>query len=315
MSSTTASTAATTTTSSPTTSTPREEAYWSHPWEYAPVEINGAEYLITYYKYDYRIQPNQTSPTYKYILEKRVEKTKIHVYGQDMQMNKVDLGEHEVYAYETLVTPVMAVSMNDKLTITVWYVSNQSSAFLYPWDVMWLSMVSPYNQNKEFVGIELEYKGKKFLFMNPSPFRTGLFPYFEGDQETFEELNEDLVNLYIGWVATLNFGIWNEWEDVNVLVPQSGVWSDMQGHSWKWSTNPDGTATFSGVTFKLVDFQWKYQGTPEGVSMDGKGKFSPYLPLLVEGEGYYSFKDSSTGKETIIYAYIELKDLKLEKVS
>lgn len=297
-----------------TTSIPTEEAYWAHPWEYAPIEVNGERYIITYYKYEYKIQPNQSAPVYEYIVEKSVEKTTIHVYGQDFSGNKVDVGEHDVYAYTTVVTPVKGAVMDDKITFTLWFVSNESEAFLYPWHVLWAQRyLSPTVQDKNFVGMKFEYKGSTFVFMNPAPFKSGLFPYFEGDSKPFEEIDKDLSYLYMGWMVTLHFGIWHEWEDVNVLIPQSGVWSDMQGHSWKWSTNPDGTATFSGVTFKLVDFQWKYQGTPEGVSMDGKGKFSPYLSLLIEGDGHYSYRDPQTGKNTVIYAYLKLKDLKLER--
>ncbi|WP_048151085.1 hypothetical protein [Palaeococcus ferrophilus] len=317
---TTSTTTTTTTTATPTpttttTTTPTEEAYWEHPWEYAPINLGGESYLITYYKYDYKVQPNQSSPVYEYIIEKSVEKTKVHVYGQDMQMNKVDLGEQEVYAYTTVVTPVKAENMDDKLTITVWFVSNNSEAFLYPWDIMWMSYVSPMGSGGDFVGMKFEYKGGSFLFMNPAPFQGGLFPYFEGDQDTFEELNDDLVNLYIGWLATLHMGVWYSWENTNVLVPQSGVWTDGQGHSWQWSTKPDGSATYDGKSFKLVDFQWSYEGTVEGVKLQGSGKFSPYLPLLVEGDGHYSYKDEDSGKTTVIYAYLKLEDLKLEKVS
>ncbi len=247
-----------------------------------PFELNGGEtYLITYYKYDYKIQPNQSAPIYEYIVEKSVRKDKIHVYGQDMQGNKVDLGEQEVYAYETIVTPVKAASMDDTLKITMWFASNKSQVFLYPWDAMWMAYLSPTVQDKTFVGVKFEYKGKSALFTNPAPFQSGLFPYFEGgDQDAFNDVNEDLGYLYMGWLATLNFGIWYAWEDVNLLVPQSGgVWSDMQGgHSWEWSTKPDGSATYGGHSFKLVDFSWKYKGTAEQVSMNGKGRLSPYLP-------------------------------------
>ncbi len=302
-------------TTTTTTSTPTEKAYWVHPWEYAPVKIGSEEYWITYYKYDYKIQPNQSAPTYEYTVEKSVEKTKIHVYGQDMSGNKVDLGEKEVYAYRTIVTPVKTASLDDTLTFTVWYVSNKSRAFLYPWDVLWLSYLSPYSQDKEFVGMKFEYKGEEFLFTNPVPFQSGLFPYFEGNQQAFSDIAEDLNYLYMGWAATLNFGIWYSWENYNLLVHQSGTWSDNLGHSWEWSTEPDGTVDYSGVTFKLADFTWKYRGTAEGISMGGKGKVSPYLPLLVEGEGHYGYKDPKTGESLVIYAYLKLEDLKLEKVS
>ncbi|ASA76832.1 hypothetical protein CDI07_00475 [Thermococcus sp. 5-4] len=298
-----------------TTSTPTEEAYWAHPWEYAPIEVNGERYIITYYKYDYKVQPDQNSPTYEYIVEKSVEKTKVHVYGMTVTGSKIDYKEHDAYAYTTVVTPVKAASLKDKLTITVWFVFNRSEAFLYPWDVLWISYLSPTSRDREFVGIQVQYGDRTFLLTSPAPYRNDLLPYFEGDKDILSDINEDMTYLYMGWMATLHFGIWYAWENKNVLIPQSGVWSDMQGHSWAWNTKPDGTASFSGITFKLVDFEWKYQGSPEGVSMDGKGKFSPYLPLLVEGDGHYSYSDPKTGEKTVIYAYFKLEDLRLEKVS
>lgn len=234
----------------------------------------------------------------------------------DMMGNTVDLGTHEAYAYKTTVTPINAENLQGKLTVTVWYISNVSEAFIYPWDILWMGYMAPmggYDNN--FVGIQFEYQGQSFRLMNPSPFQTGLFPCVTGNGDISEDLSQDLTNLYIGWVATVQFGIWGEWSTTNVLVPQTGVWSDGQGHSWQWSTTPDGTVTFSGITFKLVNFQWEYTGTPEGVSLDGKGKFSPYLPILVEGDGHFTYKDEQTGKTTVIYAYLKLEDLRLEKLN
>jgi hypothetical protein len=62
-----------------------------------------------------------------------------------------------------------------------------------------------------------------------------------------------------------------------------------------------------------VNFQWSYEGTVEGVKLQGQGKFSPDLPLVVESEGYYSYQDEE-GKTTVIYSYLKLEDLKLERV-
>jgi hypothetical protein len=280
------------------------------------VKLNGETYWITYYRYDYKVQPNQSAPVYEYVVEKSIGRESVDVCGMDMMGNTVDLGEHEVYAYKTIVTPVNAEKLRGKLTITVWYLSNVSEAFIYPWDVMWMSYMSPTgSSDNDFVGIQFEYTGQTFRMTNPGPFQSGLFPCASGNGDAFSDIGQDLTNLYIGWVATLNFGIWDEWTNTNVLVPQSGAWSDGQGHSWEWNTNPDGSAAFSGIAFKLVDFQWKYEGSPEEVSLDGKGKFSPYLPLLVEGEGHFSYKDEETGKTTVIYAYLKLEDLRLGKVS
>lgn len=71
-----------------------------------PVKIGDEAYWITYYKYDYRIQPNQSAPVYEYIIEKESGKAKVHVYGRDILGNKVNLGEKEIYQYVTTVTPV-----------------------------------------------------------------------------------------------------------------------------------------------------------------------------------------------------------------
>lgn len=280
------------------------------------MKLNGETYWITYYKYYYKVQPNQSAPVYEYIVEKSVGKETVDVCGMDMMGNTVDLGEHEAYAYKTIVTPVKAEKLQGKLTVTVWYLSNVSEAFIYPWDVTWMGYMSPTGSpSGDFVGIQFDYIGQTFRIMNPNPFQSGLFPCAKGESDAFSNIGQDLTNLYIGWVATLHLGLWYSWEETNVLVPQSGVWTDGDGHSWSWSTTPDGSATYDGKSFKLVDFQWNYQGTVEGVKLQGSGKFSPHLPLLVEGDGYYSYKDEESGKTTVIYAYVNIEDLKLEKVS
>ncbi|WP_199919972.1 hypothetical protein [Thermococcus piezophilus] len=276
------------------------------------MEIGDAMYTITYYRYAYKVRPNQTSPVYEYILEKHVEKTKIHVYGQDMRLNKIDLGEHEVYAYETVVTPVKAVSMDSKLVITIWYVSNKSNAFLYPWDVSWFAMISPYTQNTEFVGMEFEYKGEKFLFMNPAPFQSGLLPYFEGNDELLGSLNEDLTNIYMGWVSVLHLAVWSAIAEENLMSPYQGTWSDMQGHTWRYSIKPDGVVSIGGFDFKTADVEWSYAGVPENVTLSGSGKVSPSLPIPILVEGSFSYKENNRWRT--VYAYLELKELRLEKV-
>lgn len=306
----------TTTTETPTqtttTQTPTEEAYW-RPWEYAPFELNGKRYIITYYKYYYKVKPNQTAPMYEYELEKKIGKETIHVYGQDIQMNKKDLGEFEVWAYQTVVTPIKAESLEGKLTITIWYKSNQTTAAIYPWDIAWLAALSPYGGDAQFVGMRIEYNGKAFTFYNPTPFQSGLFPYFEGDNDILSDVDYDLSYLYMGWFATIHFGIWYTWEDYNLLVPQSGTWSDGL-HTWTWETKPDGSITLGGLSFKVVEAQWSYAGA-EGLSLSGKGKISPYLPLVIEGEGTYGYKDPKTNEELYIYAYLKLEDLGVEQVS
>jgi len=295
-----------------TTQTPVEEAYW-RPWEYAPFELNGELYIITYYKYYYKVKPNQTAPLYEYEIEKKIGKEKIHLYGQDIQMNKKDLGEFEVWAYQTVVTPIKAENLEKKLMITVWYKSNQTTAAIYPWDVAWFGLISPYGGDEQFVGMRIEYSGETFELYNPMPFQSGLFPYFEGDDSILSNIGNDLSYLYIGWLATINFGLWYAWEDYNLLVPQSGTWSDGL-HTWTWETKPDGSVTLGGLSFKVVDAKWSYAGA-EGVSLSGKSRFSPYLPLVIEGEGTYGYKDPQTNEEFYIYAYLKLEDLGVEQVS
>jgi hypothetical protein len=278
------------------------------------VNISGETYWITYYKYDYKVQPNQSAPVYEYIVEKSVGKETLDVCGMDYSGNTVDLGEKEVYAYKTVVTPVSAKALDDTLTITVWYLGNASEAFLYPWDLLWMSYMSPTGAtDNNFVGVQFDYRDQVFKMTNPSPFQGGLLPCYSGSMETLGDVGNDLGYLYMGWAAVLDFGIWHEWSDVNVLVPQSGAWSDMQGHSWDWSTTPDGTATYSGHTFKLVNFQWRYEGTTEGVKLQGQGKLSPELPLVIESDGHYSYRDEN-GKTIVIYGYMKLEDLRLERV-
>lgn len=303
-----------TTTTSPTeTTTPTEEAYWEHPWEYVPVVINGKEYRVVEYTITYKVRPTQDSPLYEYRIHKSVRKTKVHVYGTDMMGGKVDLGEKEVYEYTTVVEPVKAQNLEDKLILKLWFKVEAPEVFIYPWNMGWMVFASPYSVgNNTFVGMEMDYRGNKFTITNAAAYQQGLFPSFEGDSEWMSDINDDLTNLYMGWFAVMHLGIWAAWSDKNLLVPQSGTWSDGM-HSWEWSTKPDGTVTFSGVTFRLVDAEWKYVGSPEEVSMNGKSRFSPKLFLPIEVDGYFTYQDES-GKSVTVYGYLKIEDLKLEQV-
>jgi len=310
----TTTTETTTTSQTTTTSTATEEAYWEHPWEYAPVEVNGHEYRVVGYTVTYKVRPDTGEPLYEYRIQKSVKRTKIHVYGMDMTGNTVDLGEKEVYEYTTVVTPIKGEKLDDKLILRLWFTSEANDVFIYPWNLGWMAFINPYGGgNASFVGLEMEYKGESFKIISPAAYQQGLLPSMEGDSEWMEEINDDLTNLYMGWFAVVSLGLWSAWQDVNLLVPQSGTWSDGV-HSWEWSTKPDGTVTFSGVRFKLVEGQWKYEGSDEEVTLKGDAKFSPYLFLPVEVNGYFTYRDSETGKMKTIYGYFKIEDLKLEKV-
>jgi len=310
------STSVETTTTTTTTTTPPEELHWSSPWEYSTIKVGGNEYKVTYYKIYYKVQPNQSSPTYEYIVEKSMKKTKIHVYGVDFSGNKVDLGEKEVYEYTTVVTPKKAAQLKGKLTIRVWYLKEKGDVFIYPWEMGWLGYLSSYGSSGgDFVGFQFEYGGETFTITSPAPFQSGLMPYMEGKSEWMDKVGEDLMNLYMGWFAVTQLGVWSAWSDENLAVPHTGTWTDMMGHTWVWSTKPDGSVTFSGIKFKLVDAQWKYSGSPEGVNLEGKAKVAPNLFLPVEVEGHFAFRDQSTGKTTTVYGYMKIEELKLEKVS
>lgn len=295
-----------------TTQTPTEEAYWEHPWEYAPVTIDGENYTVTYYRALYKVQPNQSSPVYEYVIEKSFEKTKIHVYGTDAMGGKKDLGEKGVYQYVTVITPKNAAAMKDKVTIKVWYKNETGDSFIYPWEMGWTSNM--YGGSTNLVGFQVDYMGRTLTFTNPRAFGGSLFPYMEGDNEILSDIGPDLTNLWMGWFTIIQVGIWTAWSDENLAVPQSGTWSDMLGHTWSWSTKPDGTATFSGITFNLVDGQWKYSGSPEGVNLGGKATVAPELFIPLEVEGHFSYIEQGTGQKTTIYGYIKIEDLKLEKV-
>ena len=309
------STSVETTTTTTTTTTPPEELHWSSPWEYSTIKVGGNEYKVTYYKIYYKVQPNQSSPTYEYIVEKSMKKTKIHVYGVDFSGNKVDIGEKEVYEYTTVVTPKKAAQLQGKLTLRVWYTKEEGDVFIYPWEIGWMGYLAGYGgSDNAFVGFQFEYGGETFTITFPGPFQGGLMPYMDGNSDWMEQVNEDLTNLWVGWFAAMQVGIWSAWTDENLAVPRTGTWSD-GFHTWTWSTKPDGTVTFSGVKFKLVDAEWKYSGSPEEVSMNGKAKIAPKLFMPVELEGYFSYSDMNTGETTTIYGYIKLEDLKLEKVS
>ncbi|WP_457751913.1 hypothetical protein [Thermococcus sp.] len=310
--STSSSSTQTSTSTTTTTTSPAEELYWSNPWEYSTVSINGEQYKVVYYKALYKVQPNQTSPIYEYIIEKSVEKTKIHIYGTDAMGNKKDLGEKEVYQYTTVVTPIKAAEMKDKTTIKVWYKNESGESFLYPWEMGWGSNM--YGSSTDFVGFQIEYMGEKFTFTNPMAYGESLFPYIGGNDAVLDNIGTDLTNLWMGWFTVIQVGIWSSWSDTNLAIPESGTWTDAMGHTWSWSTKPDGTVTFSGVTLKVVDAQWSYKGAPEGTSFKGKARVAPKLFLPLEVEGHFSYIDQTTGGTTTIYGYIKIEDLKLEKV-
>ncbi len=308
-------TTTTTTTTATTTTSTAQKVYWSSPWEYSPVQVGSNVYNVTYYKIRYKVQPNQSAPVYEYIVEKSFGKSRVHVYGMDIYGSKVDLGEHEVYEYRSVVTPVKAKTMNGTLVLKVWYKKSVEDAFIYPWDVEWASYISPSgspNANN-FVGLEIDYGDRNFTLLNGAAFRSGLFPYFEGDGKLMSDLGGDLSNLYLGLFAVVHLTIWDSFKSRNVFEPQSGSVTDNSGHTITWSSEPDGTVTFSGIPFDLVQFDWKYSGVPEGTSITGGGKFSPSLFLPVEVSGHVTYRDSKTGKSTTVYGYIKLEDLKLEK--
>lgn len=311
--STTTTSTSTETTTTTTTTTPTEELYWSNPWNYSTVKVDGREYRVVYYKILYKVQPNQSSPVYEYIVEKSFEKAKVHIYGMDMNGNKVDLGEKEVYEYKTVVTPKKAAKLKGRLTLKVWYTKPSGEAFIYPWEAVWITYMTGMG-GENFAGMQISYNGETLTFTNPLPFRPGLFPYAEGNTDWTDEVSTDLTNLWMGFAVAMQFGIWSAWSDENLAVPESGSWSDSLGHSWEWSSKPDGTVTFSGMTFKLVDVTWKYSGAAEGTKMKGEAKIAPKLFMPVEMDGYFSYKGDEGGTVTV-YGYIKVEDLKFEEVS
>jgi len=297
---------------SPETQTSIEEAYWK-PWEYSTVRKNGAEYKIIGYRLSYKVRPSSDSETYEYTIEKNVKRTKIQVFGIGLSGEKVDLGKKNVYEYETTVTPINSVNMEDKLIFRFWLTNESQDMFIYPWDIGWSGIFSPMGGEERFVGVEFEYRGKKFTVINPTPYKKGLFPYINGNSEWMKELNDDLNNLYMGWAAMVNLALWSAWSDKNVLVPQQGTWSDGT-HSWEWETRPDGEITFSGVTFRVINAEWKYSGEPEGIKLSGNGKFAPEIFIPLSVEGWFSSKDPKTGENIEIYGAYELQDIKLEEI-
>ncbi|AEC51219.1 hypothetical protein PNA2_0301 [Pyrococcus sp. NA2] len=294
------------------TETPVETAYWS-PWSYENVKIDGEEYKVTGYKLYYKIRPSPDSEIYEYEIEKSVEKTRVRVFGRSMTGDKVDLGEKDVYEYKTIIAPIKSINMEDKLTIRFWVTAESEDMFLYPWNIGWAGVLSPMGSSGDIVGVEFEYMGEKFTITNPSAFRNDLFPYFEGNSDWISDLNDDLVNIYTGWVAMVNLALWSAWSDKNVLVPQHGTWSDGM-HSWEWSTKPDGETVISGFKFRVIKAEWKYTGGPESIELSGSGKFAPEIFMPLEVNGKFSSRDPDTGEEIVIYGAYRLEEIKLEKI-
>ncbi|WP_232461761.1 hypothetical protein [Thermococcus pacificus] len=118
-----------------------EYASWADPWDaYNPVDIDDQQYMITYVKYKLRVRTEEGSQIYEYEVEKRRGPTKIHVYGNQINMEtgeqeKVDLGEFDVYEYYGKIIPINSENMTDTFEYRLWVkerTEDTDTFFLFP---------------------------------------------------------------------------------------------------------------------------------------------------------------------------------------
>jgi hypothetical protein len=280
---------------------------WASPWEYSPIRVDGREYVITHYVVLYEVRPNETSPLYRYRIEKSEEVTNLTVYGRDFYGSKVKVGTFKVYEYRTVITPINAAVMKGDVTIKVWYTERTSEAFIYPWDIGWAAGSGTDN----VVGFEVDYGNESLIYTNPLSLGKSTLPYIGGNQNLLDELNPDLMNLYYGWFAVLNVGIWADWSVRNLLVPQSGTWRDYFGNEWSWKTRPAGTVRISGIEFKTVEGEWSYLWN--GTRFNGTATVAPkiFIPLEVRGEFTYV---TDSGLPETIYGHFKVEEMTLSNV-
>ena len=292
------------------TQTPTETVYatWANPWDLTrPVEINGKSYYITCIKYRLKVRGEEGGEIYKYIVEKRRGKTKIHVYGvqvdfQTGEMKEVDLGEFEVYEYYGKVTPVKGKEMDKPLEIVSWSLNKDcinSQFFAYP-VVTGLEAAGP-----EIVGIKIIYGDKSYEAYNPFAVgKTEYNPYVKGELGWYSNL-ADVHSMYMAFFSMAGFGVWGAFTEENLYEKSSGTWGYL-GYQYSYEIDPDGTISIGGHSFTVSNTKWSYVfGDIQG---QGRAILAPNLPIPVETEGVF------IGQGANYYAYIKIEDLGFEKV-
>ncbi|WP_457753658.1 hypothetical protein [Thermococcus sp.] len=289
------------------TNTETVYATWGNPWDLTkPVKINGKSYYITYIKYRFKVRSEEGGEIYEYIVEKRRGKTKIHVYGMEIdfqtgEKKKVDLGEFEVYEYYGKITPVKSKEMDKPLEVVSWSQNTDninSQFFAYP-VVSGLEAGGP-----DIVGIKMTYGDQKYEAYNPLAVgKMEYTPYVEGDLNWYGNI-ADIQNMYMAFFTMTSFGIWGAFIEENLYEKSSGTWGYL-GYQYNYEIDPDGTVSIGGHSFKVSNTKWSYVfGNIQG---QGRAVIAPNLPIPIEAEGVF------VGQGANYYTYIKIEDLGFEK--
>ncbi|NJE09202.1 hypothetical protein E3E31_11855 [Thermococcus sp. M39] len=285
-----------------------EYATWTDPWDLTnPIKIGGDSYIITYIKYKLKVRTEQGGEIYEYEVEKRRGKTKIHVYGieidfQTGETKKVDLGEFEVYEYYGKVAPIKGKEMDKPLEVISWSINRSdlhSEFFAYP-VVIGLGIGGP-----DIVGLKVAYGDKIYEAYNPFVIeKMDYNPYTEGDLDWYWDIS-DVEDMYIAFFSMAGFGIWDAFTEENLYEKSSGSWGYLN-YQYNYEIDPDGTVKVGGKSFKVSNVKWSYTiGDTQG---QGRAVLAANLPIPLETEGVF------ISQGTNIYTYIKVEDLGFEKI-
>ncbi|WP_461865293.1 hypothetical protein [Thermococcus sp.] len=275
-------------------------ATWQTPWEaYNPVKLGGKNYYITHVRYLYTAGYND-GPKYTFDVMKERGYAQIHVYASEGGAKK-DLGTFKVFAYHGKLTPVN----NDTLPGLEYWIfvkdrtKDTDASFLAPI----LNFGALISGNT--VEVEIVSGSERYFWSNPAAL--GMYsemPYQEGDlNDVLSSIDEGIGTI---WTAVVSSGIWTGLENYDLTEPGQYDWNGM-GISYHYKISPDRTVTFDGKTFKTANVEWSY--SLGGVSVSGKGKVAPALPIPVHFEGI--FVNPVQGLKT--WSEFELKDVKLSE--
>ncbi|AIF70239.1 hypothetical protein PAP_09305 [Palaeococcus pacificus DY20341] len=296
------------------TETESESATWVSPWDaYRPIEIDGQKYMITYIKYHLRVRTEEGGDIYEYKVEKKREKTKIHIYGNKVNMEtgeqeKVDLGEFEVYEYYGKITPINSADMEAPLEYTVWVkerTENTDTFFLFP-SLDFFALYASLYGGGDVIGISITYGDQRFIFYNPGAVGDmSTMPYQEGDMDLISNI-PDIGNIYTSWYGFYTFGIWTAIEGEDLYKAKKGSWGFM-GYQYNYEIDPDGTVNLGGKGFKVSTVRWTY--TLGNIQGQGEATLSANLPIPIEAKGVFIEQNGAN-----IFTHVKIEDIRFEKV-
>ncbi|HII67926.1 MAG TPA: hypothetical protein HA302_08010 [Thermococcaceae archaeon] len=289
-------------------------AIWETPWDaYHPVMIDGEQYLISYVKYYLRVRTEEGGEIYEYEVEKKRGEVKIHVYGNQINMEtgeqqKVDLGEFEVYEYYGKITPIKGKEMENPLEFKVWVkerTEDSDTFFLLPSLDFITIYGTVYAGGGGAVGVSITYGDQKFLFYNPAAVGDmSSMPYQEGSIDIISDI-PDVENIYTSWYGFYTFGIWEAISGEDLYKAKKDSWGVM-GYMFNYEINPDGSITLGGKSFKVSNVKWTYTfGNAQG---QGEATLTATLPIPIESKGVFISEGLN------IFVHIKIEDIDFQRI-